>query len=169
MRQRHAGAAIAAALSFCSLVTVHGDLLPADVPFDLVEQHLIVAKGSIAGLRGLNLLIDTGTTPSVVDKRVAKRLRLKGEPSMLDRLRAEHQVRERSPVRAADWTLRARGRARGHRGPLVPRSRRGSTPSSDSTCSRGRASGSTTRRTHCRSDRRSVNRSRPRSRSSGRF
>ena len=83
MRQRHVGAAIAAALSFCSLVTLHGDLLPADVPFDLVEQHLIVAKGSIAGLRGLNLLIDTGTIPSVVDKRVAKRLKLKGEPSLL--------------------------------------------------------------------------------------
>ena len=54
-----------------------------DVPFDLVEQHLIVAKGSVAGLRGLNLLIDTGTIPSVVDKRVAARLRLKGEPSLL--------------------------------------------------------------------------------------
>ena len=63
MRQRDAGAAIAAAISFCSLVTLHGELQPADVPFDLVEQHLIVAKGSVAGLRGLNLLIDTGTIP----------------------------------------------------------------------------------------------------------
>ena len=38
MRQRDAGAAIAAAISFCSLVTLHGELQPADVPFDLVEQ-----------------------------------------------------------------------------------------------------------------------------------
>ena len=55
MRQRDAGAAIAAAISFCSLVTLHGNPRPADVPFDLVEQHLIVARGSVAGLRGLNL------------------------------------------------------------------------------------------------------------------
>jgi predicted aspartyl protease len=82
MRQRQAGAAIAAALSFCSFVTVHGDVA-GDVPFDLVEEHLIVAKGSIAELRGLNLLIDTGTIPSVIDKRVAARLRLKGEPSVM--------------------------------------------------------------------------------------
>ncbi len=83
MRQRDAGAAIAAAISFCSLVTLQGDPLPHDVPFDLVEQHLIVAKGSVGGVRDLNLLIDTGTIPSVVDRRVATRLRLKGEPSML--------------------------------------------------------------------------------------
>ena len=43
------------AISFCSLVTLQGELQPADVPFDLVEQHLIVARGSVAGLRGLNL------------------------------------------------------------------------------------------------------------------
>lgn len=49
MRQRDAGAAIAAAISFCSLVTLHLELQPADVPFDLVEQHLIVARGSVAG------------------------------------------------------------------------------------------------------------------------
>jgi predicted aspartyl protease len=83
MRQRYPCAAIAAALSFSSFATLHGDLLPADVPFDLVAQHLIVAKGSIAGLSGLNLLLDTGTTPSIVDKRVAARLKLKGEPSVL--------------------------------------------------------------------------------------
>ncbi len=83
MRQRYPCAAIAAALSFSSFATLHGDLLPADVPFDLVAQHLIVAKGSIAGLSGLNLLLDTGTTPSIVDKRVAARLRLRGEPSLL--------------------------------------------------------------------------------------
>lgn len=168
MRQRHAGAAIAAALSFCSLVTLHGDLLPADVPFDLVEQHLIVAKGSIAGLRGLNLLIDTGTTPSVVDKRVAKRLKLKGEPSLLIAFgqSIKFESAALSGLRIGPFEP---GDVPAGIGDLCTSSRRGSTPSSDSTCSRGRASGSITRRTHCRSDRRSVNRSRPRSRLSGRF
>jgi hypothetical protein len=59
-----------------------GSQLPADVPFDLVQQHLIVARGSIAGLHNLNLLIDTGTIPSVVDQRIAGKLRLRAEPSM---------------------------------------------------------------------------------------
>ncbi len=54
------------AISFCSLVTLHLELQPADVPFDFVEQHLIVARGSVAGLRGLNLLIDTGMMRSAV-------------------------------------------------------------------------------------------------------
>jgi hypothetical protein len=33
------------------------------------EQHLIDVKGSVAGVRDLNLLIDTGTIPSVLDAR----------------------------------------------------------------------------------------------------
>ena len=53
------------------------------MPFDLLEQHLVVARGTIGGLRGLNLLIDTGTIPSVVDRRVAARLGLRGAPSLL--------------------------------------------------------------------------------------
>jgi hypothetical protein len=43
----------------------------ADVAFQLHQHHLVVAKGSIGALNGLNLLIDTGTIPSVVDARVA--------------------------------------------------------------------------------------------------
>ena len=31
----------------------------ADVPFELHQRHLIVVKGSIDALNGLNLLIDT--------------------------------------------------------------------------------------------------------------
>ena len=38
-----------------------------EVPFELYQHHLVVTKGSIGPLNGLNLLIDTGTIPSVVD------------------------------------------------------------------------------------------------------
>ena len=40
----------------------------ANVPFDLYQRHLVVAKGAIGPLTGLNLLIDTGTIPSMVDQ-----------------------------------------------------------------------------------------------------
>ena len=55
----------------------------AEVPFELYQHHLVVTKGSIGALNGRNLLIDTGTIPSVVDGRIARKLRLKTEPSTL--------------------------------------------------------------------------------------
>jgi len=83
MRHGHVPLSLAVCASLCSLVPVTGSEPPADVPFDLVQQHLIVAKGSIGGLHGLNLLIDTGTIPSVVDQRIARKLRLQAVPSQL--------------------------------------------------------------------------------------
>jgi predicted aspartyl protease len=54
-----------------------------EVPFDLFQQHLVVTKGAIGPLSDLSLLIDTGTIPSVVDSRIARKLRLQTEPSQL--------------------------------------------------------------------------------------
>jgi predicted aspartyl protease len=54
-----------------------------DVPFELYQQHLIVTKGSIGRLNNVSLLIDTGTIPSVVDGRMARKLRLHTEPATL--------------------------------------------------------------------------------------
>jgi hypothetical protein len=55
----------------------------AEVPFELYQHHLIVTKGSIGPLNGLSLLIDTGTIPSMVDVRIARKLQLQAEPSTL--------------------------------------------------------------------------------------
>ena len=55
----------------------------AEVPFELYQHHLVVAKGSIGRLNGLNLLIDTGTIPSMVDSRIARKLHMQPESSML--------------------------------------------------------------------------------------
>jgi predicted aspartyl protease len=55
----------------------------AEAPFELYQRHLIVTKGSIGPLNDLSLLIDTGTIPSVVDVRIARKLQLQTEPSML--------------------------------------------------------------------------------------
>jgi predicted aspartyl protease len=81
MRQDRICASIAVAASLCSLISVQGNQPAGDVPFELLEQHLIVVKGSVAGVRDLNLLIDTGTIPSVVDGRIARKLGLQTEPS----------------------------------------------------------------------------------------
>jgi len=55
----------------------------AEVPFEVYQHHLVVAKGSVGRLNGLTLLIDTGTIPSVVDARIARKLQLQTESSMI--------------------------------------------------------------------------------------
>ena len=55
----------------------------AAVPFELYQHHLVVTRGSIGQLKGLTLLIDTGTIPSMVDARIARKLQLRTESSML--------------------------------------------------------------------------------------
>ena len=44
--------------------------------FELLERHQIVVRGAIGPLGGLRLLIDTGSTPSMVDRKIAKKLAL---------------------------------------------------------------------------------------------
>jgi predicted aspartyl protease len=51
---------------------------PNEVPFKLYRGYAIVVCGSIGGLKDLNLLIDTGAVPSVLDARIARRLHLRG-------------------------------------------------------------------------------------------
>jgi hypothetical protein len=55
----------------------------AEVPFELYQRHLVVTKGSIGPLNDLSLLIDTGSIPSMVDRRIARKLHLNTESSML--------------------------------------------------------------------------------------
>lgn len=83
MHSIYACASIAIISSLCSLTILRASQPLVEVPFELVEQHLIVAKGVIGGLRGLNLLIDTGTIPSIVDKRIASKLGVRGVPSLM--------------------------------------------------------------------------------------
>jgi predicted aspartyl protease len=49
------------------------------VRFDLYQGYFIVAHGSLGPLKNLNFFLDTGTTLSVLNSRIAKRLNLHGE------------------------------------------------------------------------------------------
>lgn len=51
--------------------------------FDLYHDYLIVARGSVGSQSSLNFLVDTGTNPSVLDRRVAQKLHLQERPSIL--------------------------------------------------------------------------------------
>jgi hypothetical protein len=78
----------ACTLAVVASVLVSGSTLSstetiAEVPFELYQHHLVVTKGSIGELTGRSLLIDTGTIPSMVDTRIARKLNLQAEPSIL--------------------------------------------------------------------------------------
>lgn len=80
-----------------------------EVPFDLYRDYIIVARGSIAEKGNRNFLIDTGAVPSVVDARLAKKLKLKGRESQLsfftDRVKVKSVVLpslELGPIRLTE-------------------------------------------------------------------
>jgi len=49
----------------------------ADIPFSLRQGYMIVVEGRVADLDRLNLVIDTGTNPSMIDKSISDKLNLK--------------------------------------------------------------------------------------------
>jgi len=64
------------------------------IPFRLHREHFIVVVGSIGGLEDMNLVIDTGATRTVISKKVAKRLGLKGETRQVIAMGRKTKVRE---------------------------------------------------------------------------
>jgi predicted aspartyl protease len=48
----------------------------AGVPFDLGSDFLVVVKGGIRNLEGLKFIVDTGSTFSAIDRKVAERLQV---------------------------------------------------------------------------------------------
>jgi predicted aspartyl protease len=50
--------------------------LPAKLPVHLYGGYLVFVEGSIGGMQKLNFLVDTGACPSVVDYKIARKLKL---------------------------------------------------------------------------------------------
>jgi predicted aspartyl protease len=53
------------------------------VHFDLYRDYLIVVRGSAGPLKGLNFLLDTGASPTVIDRHVAEKLHLDQLPASI--------------------------------------------------------------------------------------
>src|SRR4051794_30344685 len=68
----------AAALLITFTCTCSGSSTPNVIALKLYRGYTIVARGSIGNLKNLNFLIDTGAVPSILDRRIAKKLRLTG-------------------------------------------------------------------------------------------
>ena len=49
-----------------------------ELPFQTYRDYLVVVQGSLGGKPKRNLIIDTGTDPSVIDSRVAQELQMAG-------------------------------------------------------------------------------------------
>jgi predicted aspartyl protease len=72
------------ALCVCALLTAssvgrsqeNSGLNETKVHFKLYEKYLIVVQGSLGSLKKKNLLIDTGTNPTIIDQKIAKQLQL---------------------------------------------------------------------------------------------
>ena len=93
--RRVATAFTLAALSLAAKLA-GGENARNEVPFKLYRGYAIVARGSIGNLKNLNFLIDTGAVPSVLDRRIAERLHLRGTIERLSvftqKLDAEHLI-----------------------------------------------------------------------------
>ena len=68
-------------MTLAVLVSLHGAGASSEegttpLKFELRERYQIVVRGAIGPLEGLRLLIDTGAIPSMLDRRVAKKLTL---------------------------------------------------------------------------------------------
>lgn len=96
MRNHLIGAAIVAVTivfsSVCSAQSIaFWASRPHEVPFHLASGYLIVVEGSIASFDDLRFILDTGTTRTCIDRRLAQRLALP--------LEAEYVIRFGNRVR----------------------------------------------------------------------
>jgi predicted aspartyl protease len=67
---------------------LHKTSVSPPMPFELVSGFLVVVNGQIGNLDGLKFILDTGATHSLIDRKVADRLRLQrraGEVMNFDR------------------------------------------------------------------------------------
>jgi len=56
-------------------------LTSLEMPFQLYNGYLIVMEGRIGDLTGLKFILDTGVTTSVLDSKIAAKLKLSGRPN----------------------------------------------------------------------------------------
>ena len=55
----------------------------AEIPFEIYKGSLIVVRGRIGSIEGVNIILDTGTNPTTISKEVAHQLDLRGKTELL--------------------------------------------------------------------------------------
>ena len=64
----------------------------AEVPFQLYNDNLIIVKATIGTVKNVNMILDTGTSPSAISKELADRLKLRGKTESLQTLNGAIQT-----------------------------------------------------------------------------
>ena len=64
----------------------------AEVPFELYNDNLIIVKATIGPIKNVNMILDTGTSPTAISKEMADRLKLRGKSELLQTLNGTIQA-----------------------------------------------------------------------------
>ena len=68
------------------------ETLTSEVTFELYNDNLIVVKATVGPIKSMNLILDTGTSPSAITKGMADRLKLRGKTEPLQTLNGTIQT-----------------------------------------------------------------------------
>lgn len=55
----------------------------AEIHFELYNDHLIIVKGTIGSIENVNIILDTGKSPTAISKETAEQLNLRGNTESL--------------------------------------------------------------------------------------
>ncbi len=58
----------------------------AEIPFQLYNDNLVIVKATIGTVKNVNMILDTGTSPSAISQELADRLKLRGKTESLQTL-----------------------------------------------------------------------------------
>jgi len=64
----------------------------AEIPFQLYNGNLIIVKATIGTVKNVNMILDTGTSPSAISKEMGDRLKLQGNTESLQTLNGTIQA-----------------------------------------------------------------------------
>ena len=63
------------------------------IPFQLERGHLVIVEGTLGPFAGRRLIVDTGSSPTILDARIARELSLEGSNSRLELFNGSSLVR----------------------------------------------------------------------------
>lgn len=63
--------------------TVSPNSIVAAIPFRLHQGYVVLVRGSVGGRRNLNMMVDTGARPSVIDSKLARQLGINGSAARM--------------------------------------------------------------------------------------